>query len=565
MLVCNPPAAEGLVVDAGAPGGAGEGFGGRVGSGDVHGGSGPSHGLFAGPGSCPLAGCLGEAGVSLLSDDELAASLRSLSEHIEELSSLRLELVAAYERREAHRRDGSATMGAWLTEGLSISARQANTMARLAARLEELPVLRQAHRAGRLSLDKVRVLAGVATAGNEAELAALGAGISHAACEELARGLRKVTAAEAGERRAKTFLRAFFGQDDGMLHISGLLADHDGATLLNALTDIADKEGPDPLTGAYAPYEERLARALAELASTRLSRHAEGHRSDVVVHVEADGSGYLAGGPGLCPETLERLLCDCRFQIVKENADGEPIGMGRKSRTATPFQNRQLKRRDGGCRFPGCGRTRLTNAHHIDHWSAGGPTDISNMAVLCVFHHHLVHEGGWQMAGDPAGELTFTSPERKVLRSPPRRPSSGLLSRLGTRGGSDPGGSDAPLHDSPAAPDWPAAASRPCEPAPNPADLCGQPEPSDKAAPDTGGIKPICDGMLSGRPVFSQLCILNAEAQQAVGNVRESPRHDASRRAGEERFDDRDVSSTSGSSGRSQTAEQSLGIKGPDC
>jgi hypothetical protein len=35
-----------------------------------------------------------------------------------------------------------------------------------------------------------------------------------------------------------------------------------------------------------------------------------------------------------------------------------------------------------------------TNAHHLWHWCDGGPTDLSNLALLCPRHHTIVHQKG---------------------------------------------------------------------------------------------------------------------------------------------------------------------------
>jgi hypothetical protein len=50
----------------------------------------------------------------------------------------------------------------------------------------------------------------------------------------------------------------------------------------------------------------------------------------------------------------------------------------------------------GGCRFPGCG-IRFTEAHHIVHWADGGETKLSNLVLLCRFHHRAVHEEGFSV------------------------------------------------------------------------------------------------------------------------------------------------------------------------
>ena len=82
---------------------------------------------------------------------------------------------------------------------------------------------------------------------------------------------------------------------------------------------------------------------------------------------------------------------------------------------------RALDVRDGGCRFPGCGRRRWTDAHHIQHWGRGqdGETRISNLVLLCGRHHTLVHEDAFRV------ELTdgkFTFYDREGRPSPETGP-----------------------------------------------------------------------------------------------------------------------------------------------
>jgi hypothetical protein len=93
-------------------------------------------------------------------------------------------------------------------------------------------------------------------------------------------------------------------------------------------------------------------------------------------------------------ETARRLACDASVVALIEDENGEPLNVGRKTRTISSPLRRFLKARDKGCRFPGCTNTRHIDAHHIRHWANGGETKPSNLVSLCGFHHRKVHEGG---------------------------------------------------------------------------------------------------------------------------------------------------------------------------
>jgi hypothetical protein len=99
----------------------------------------------------------------------------------------------------------------------------------------------------------------------------------------------------------------------------------------------------------------------------------------------------------------------------REDADGEPLNIGRKSRTIPPAIRRALQRRDGGCRFPGCSCNRFVDAHHILHWADGGETGMDNLVLLCRRHHRLVHEGGFGVHTGAGHEIWFSYPSGDTL------------------------------------------------------------------------------------------------------------------------------------------------------
>lgn len=200
---------------------------------------------------------------------------------------------------------------------------------------------------------------------------------------------------------------------------------------------------------AMDPSDERVdfgnlqADALLRMAETALAHEptalAAGERYQVVVHVDADtlpvhGDGlrsHMEDGPRVSAETSRRIACDCSRLCVHENADGEVLNIGRRSRQIPPAIRRALQLRDRGCRFPGCTEHRFVDGHHIQHWADGGETSLHNLVLLCRRHHRLVHEGGFSVrrhdrAKGRAVCVTFHAPDGRWLDpSPYRRVVSG--------------------------------------------------------------------------------------------------------------------------------------------
>ncbi|MCU0310618.1 MAG: HNH endonuclease [Acidimicrobiales bacterium] len=148
--------------------------------------------------------------------------------------------------------------------------------------------------------------------------------------------------------------------------------------------------------------EEGLLRhALAE--ATGAATTFDGHRLPAAAVREIFGTGT----------TIERLL----------TAEGRVLDHGRAVRLADAPLRDALLVRDQGCRFPGCdAKAEWVDAHHVEHWSAGGPTALANLAGLCASHHGVVHRDGWSVTAARDGTLTFGRPDGETLTStPPRR------------------------------------------------------------------------------------------------------------------------------------------------
>ena len=166
-----------------------------------------------------------------------------------------------------------------------------------------------------------------------------------------------------------------------------------------------------------------------------------GERTTIHLHTDPDtlrhdGEGAesrLDTGAHVSAETSRRLACDCAVVHWDEDKAGDPLNIGRRSRSIPPAIRRALQKRDQGCRFPGCTAHKHVDAHHIRHWADGGETKMDNLVLLCRHHHRLVHEGGYgvRMTGDSIPE--FTDPTGRTMPTSAETRSRGNVFELITR------------------------------------------------------------------------------------------------------------------------------------
>ena len=128
-----------------------------------------------------------------------------------------------------------------------------------------------------------------------------------------------------------------------------------------------------------------------------------------------------AGCIHVSAETARRMACDAAMVTMRHGPGGEILDVGRRTRTIPPALRRALAARDRQCRFPGCGNRR-TDAHHIEHWADGGRTALDNLVLLCRRRHRAVHEEGFRVTLDAAGDVHFLRPDGRPLAEAPAAP-----------------------------------------------------------------------------------------------------------------------------------------------
>ena len=344
--------------------------------------------------------------------DELAAEICTLTGHINAANHRWLMLIAEFDRRNGWADSATQSCAHWLNWKCGIAMGAAREKVRVARALENLPKVSAAMACGKLSYSKVREITRVASAETEEYLLMIAEHGTAQHVEKLVRAYRRCQDAEELSREAcqqKNRSVNYRYDDDGSLIINCRFPAEAGALILKAL-ELAVEELPvdDVPAGTSkqpVPFSARRADALVMVAESFVAHGAMeatgADRHQIVVHVAAEtlrdrtaGCCEFEHGPSMAAETVRRLSCDASVVALIENDDGEPLNVGRKTRTISAPLRRALNARDKGCRFPGCANSRYIDAHHIEHWANGGETKPANLVSLCRFHHHAVHEGG---------------------------------------------------------------------------------------------------------------------------------------------------------------------------
>jgi 5-methylcytosine-specific restriction protein A len=107
--------------------------------------------------------------------------------------------------------------------------------------------------------------------------------------------------------------------------------------------------------------------------------------------------------------------------IVLDGA-GQPLDVGRASRTVPDGLRRAVTARDRGCAHPGCTRPpSWCHIHHIHPWEHGGATALNNLVMLCTLHHREIHTSEWSVRIAPDGQPEFLPPPWIDPQQRPRR------------------------------------------------------------------------------------------------------------------------------------------------
>ena len=326
---------------------------------------------------------------------------------------------------------------------LGISAYRARQLAKTAQGVAAMPDVLGAVRDGRISADQAGHVAeshkrAPMSAQDQQELLDLGGWQNHdefkksvAAREDQRRAADGMSRAE--RQRARRTAKVFDGTG-GMVVLHAELDPVSGDRVKTALGAMGTKMlGDDIAFDPIRTFEQRNADALVALITQQPANvpgdadAASAGAPDcgirpqkTVLLISADydaikgqlaNAGLIDGTP-IDLDELRRIACEADIVPMIFAADGQPLYLGRAQRAPTKAQKLALYRRDSGC--VGCGlRPQICDAHHIQPWDQNGPTNITNLVLLCPRCHTRVHKHHHTIQQD-------TEAGRYRLRPPPR-------------------------------------------------------------------------------------------------------------------------------------------------
>lgn len=296
----------------------------------------------------------------LADDSALVARVHELHQVISASQRELLSCLAQLESHETWLDDGAHDMAHWVSMQLGVSRWKAERWVSAGRGLNELRRVASSFAKGELGMDKVVELTRFATADDEEALVDWAQNVAPGAIRRRGDELRRAERTEVEQIEEDRWLAWRWTDEGRRLLLEAELSAAQGSVVTDAL--------------------DRLANEIPTM-----------------------------------PGEESHLL----IRTVIESADGSVIGLGRAAREPSSWMMRQLRHRDRTCTFPGCGNRRFAHAHHIRWWSRGGRTDLDNLALVCTFHHRLVHEHGWNLERANDGEVRWFRPGGVRYRAGP--------------------------------------------------------------------------------------------------------------------------------------------------
>ncbi len=361
-----------------------------------------------------------------------------------------LALTSAGARKDAHKVAGAGSMASLVASEAGLSRRGAARHLKLAAQLDEAPVLASQLSKPGMSTEKAAVvakaLAGLPIDLTAAERSAVETDLAEAApsmlLEQLQHKARRAVEVVDRERADRIENQNLVRQEEAAVQSAefwmtrpdeagmvkgGFTLDALTADILrsaleaktsprrrseNLDTDTGELTFEDATLDTPPSYKERAGNAFADLLrhlpTGEFGNHG-GVAATLMITISEDSlrgrcntAGVTEHGTRVSAKQLRQLACGAGVLPAVLGTESQVLDLGRTQRLHSPAQRRALAHRDLGCAFPNCDRPPgWTETHHIKSWLHDGTTDLDNGVLLCGHHHRQIHHSGWRIELNP--------------------------------------------------------------------------------------------------------------------------------------------------------------------
>jgi hypothetical protein len=355
----------------------------------------------------------------------LAGRAKELQARRDRLEAEEAELLIEVEVLRAKGRSYFRDTPAWLRQNTGIARSTARTRTHVARQLAVLPEARVAWAAGRIGFDHARVLADHADSAHRDNLLDEADEIVGWAVELDAEAFRDRMTGWAGDldeardaglspverqRRRRKITRT--RTKDGLRRTILDLDDEADAAFYSAVRDAAAEMQRADRKAKLPPEQQRSFRQILADAAVEVARRSRGadvitkHRARPVIlamtemsvlwdQLRVKGWCQLADGTRLTANQIRRMACEAEIIPMVMSDEGVPLDVGRSVRFATYKQRLGARAMHPTCAAEGCDVDfDWCEIHHLEPWEKGGLTNFENLAPLCSYHHHWIHECG---------------------------------------------------------------------------------------------------------------------------------------------------------------------------
>jgi hypothetical protein len=335
-----------------------------------------------------------------LTPDEIEQQFQGWEAIVAFARAEQMVLTRAADRQQLPLGDGCRSLNEWIASRMDLAPETAAAIVRTARLDEESPELSAALSEGRLTWDRVIVIAPLVTDGESVDEFA---GLDIGGVRRQAARRRRTTAHDERRSFAARYVSIQPNLDESLRRFHGQLPGLDGRLFEKALLERADEFRELPRATA-STSGQRQADALVAMAQDSLGRSGadatDSTGPSVAVFLDLDaanGSGGELGaeieyGPRVGPNTLDELLCTGSVQVIGL-ADGRPVVTSDAAKAIPPAIRQTVAWRDQGCTIDGCTSRYRLQPHHIRQRRHGGSHDPDNLTTLCWYHHHVAIHG----------------------------------------------------------------------------------------------------------------------------------------------------------------------------